>query len=138
MRILAIDPGLKKIGLAVCDPTGTVAHALEVFLHKTVLEDAQRIASLAEKEGAGLILLGISHTAGKAATPITRFTHQLMAAVRAASAIPVALTDEAFSTQAAKQTRIERGEGRTARRAPDDALAAAALLQEYLDAHFKS
>jgi putative holliday junction resolvase len=138
MRMLAIDPGLKKIGIAISDPTGLVARALEVIPHLSPLEDARQIVTLAEQEGADWILLGIQHTVGETATPITRFTHQLMAALRNASAIPVELVDESFSTHTAKQARIERGEGRIARREPDDALAAAALLQEYLDAHHES
>jgi putative holliday junction resolvase len=134
MRILAVDPGLKKIGIAISDPSGLVAHALEVFPHDKLEEDARHILTLAERESAALILLGSTHTSGSAATPIARYTHRLMAALRAATDIPVRLADESFSTRAAQTARLERGDGRKARRRADDALAAAAILQEYLDA----
>jgi putative holliday junction resolvase len=138
MRILAIDPGLKKLGLAISDPSETLARALQVLPHTTLAEDAGRIASIAEQLNADRILIGIQHIAGAVQTPITRRTHQLLAALRASTRIPVGLADESFSTQRAQQARIERGDGRQARRQADDALAAAALLQEYLDAHGKS
>jgi putative holliday junction resolvase len=138
MRVFAVDPGLKKIGTAVSDPTGMVARALKVIPHASLPEDAEQILRLSEKEGAQLIVIGIQHRSGEPATPITRFTHRLMAALRAAATVPVILADESFSTQTAKAARIERGEGRMARRRADDALAAAAILQEYLDAHIES
>jgi putative holliday junction resolvase len=135
MRILAVDPGLKRIGTAISDPTGTVARTLEIIPHRSLGMDAASILALAAQEGAEKILIGSTHIAGTPASPIARFTHRLLAALRKASQLPISLTDESFSTRMAQQARIDRGDGRETRRQADDALAAAALLQEYLDAH---
>jgi putative Holliday junction resolvase len=134
MKILAVDPGLRKIGLAVSDPTGTAARALAVFEHGTLQQDCARILEAALREHAERILLGSAHEAGTKMNEEARFTHQLMAALRGAAGIPVDLYDESFSTQRAQEVRRERADRRKTRRSADDALAAAAFLQEYLDA----
>jgi putative Holliday junction resolvase len=134
MKILAVDPGLKKIGLAVSDPTGTVARGLAVLEHGSLQQDCVRILEVAHCEKAERILVGSSHEAGTRMNEQTRFTHKLLASLRAAASIPVTLVNESFSTHRALEVRIERGNRRKARRAADDALAAAAFLQEYLDA----
>jgi putative Holliday junction resolvase len=134
MKILAVDPGLTKIGLAMSDPTGTAARALAVFDHESIPQDCVRILEAADRERAERILVGSSHETGDAMDSQARFTHRLLAALRAATSIPVTLFDESFSTRRAHAARVERGDRRRARRKPDDALAAAAFLQEYLDA----
>jgi putative Holliday junction resolvase len=138
MKILAVDPGLKKIGLAVSDPTGTAARALVILEHQTVASDSARILEVAHCEKAERILLGTVHEPGSRMDELARYTHRLLAALRAAAAVPVDLQDESFSTQKAINTRRVRGERRKARRAADDALAAAAFLQEYLDDRAKA
>jgi putative holliday junction resolvase len=134
MKILAVDPGLKKIGLAVSDPTGTVARSLAVFRHGSLQQDCVRILEAAHCVKAERIFVGSSHEAGTRMNELSRFTHKLLASLRAATSIPVTLLDESFSTQRAREIRVERGNRRKARRAADDALATAAFLQEYLDA----
>ncbi len=134
MKILAVDPGLRKIGLAVSDATGTAARALFVFEHGSLQQDCARILEAAHCEKAERILLGNSHEAGTKMNEEARLTHKLMAALRAAAAVPVELFDESFSTQRAREARLQRADRRKARRNADDALAAAAFLQEYLDA----
>jgi putative pre-16S rRNA nuclease len=133
MKILAVDPGLKKIGLAVSDPTGTSARALETFRRTTLEQDCARILEKAGLEHAERILVGSSHEPGTKRNEQARSTYRLVAALRPASALPVLLWDESFSTQRAREARLERGSRRKERRAADDALAAAAFLQEYLD-----
>ena len=133
MKSLAVDPGLKKIGLAVSDSTGTVARALTVFERRSLQQDCVRILEAAHDEKAEQIFVGNSHEAGTRMNEQARFTHRLLAALRAASSIPVIQYDESFSTQRAQEVLVDRGKGRKLRRASDDALAAAAFLQEYLD-----
>jgi putative Holliday junction resolvase len=138
MKILAVDPGLHKIGLAVSDPTGTAARALAVFEHGSLQQDCARILEAAQREKAERILIGSSYETGTRPNEEARFTHRLLTALRAAAAVPIDLYDESFSTQRAHEVRRERGEKRKARRAADDSLAAAAFLQEYLDARAES
>ncbi len=133
MKILAVDPGLKKIGLAVSDSTGTVARALAILPHGSLQQDCVRILEAAQDEKADRIFIGNSHEAGTRMNELARFTHRLLAALRASTSIPVSLYDESFSTQRAQEAREARGRRRKLQRVPDDALAAAALLQEYLD-----
>jgi putative Holliday junction resolvase len=133
MKILAVDPGLKKIGVAVSDPTGTVARALTVIDRGSLAQDCARILEAAQYENAARIFVGSSHEAGTRMNELARFTHQLLAALRAATPLPVTLYDESFSTQRARSVLAARGKPRKTQRAPDDALAAAAFLQEYLD-----
>jgi putative Holliday junction resolvase len=133
MRILAIDPGLKRIGLAVSDPTGTVAHGLAILPHRSAALDSARILEIARAEDVGKILLGMSAEPGHPPDGLVRFIHRLLAALRAGSAIPVVLHDESFSTGNAQRARRERGDRLKTRRSADDSLAAAAFLQEYLD-----
>lgn len=134
MKVLAVDPGLRKIGLAVSDPTGTAARALAVFEHGSLGQDCARILEAAHCEKAERILVGSSHEPGTKMNEQARFTHKLLAALRSSSAVPVDVFDESFSTQRAQEVRRQRADRRKARRGADDALAAAAFLQEYLDA----
>jgi putative Holliday junction resolvase len=138
MKILAVDPGLRKLGLAVSDPTGTTARALAVFKHGTLQQDCAKILEAAHCEKAERILIGSSHEAGTKMNEEARFTHKLLASLRASASIPVEWYDESFSTQRAQEARKQRGDRRKARRKADDALAAAAFLQEYLDAQADS
>jgi putative Holliday junction resolvase len=133
VKILAVDPGLRKIGLAVSDPTGTAARALAVIEHVSPEGDCARILEAARAENAEKILVGISHEPGTEPDESARSTHRLLAALRAAAGPPVDAYDESFSTRRAQEARRERGDRRKARRTADDALAAAAFLQEYLD-----
>lgn len=134
MKILAVDPGLRKIGLAVSDPTGTAARALAVIEHGSLEQDCARILDAVRGEQAERILVGSSHEPGTKMDDQARFTHRLMAALRSSAAVPVELFDESFSTRRAQEVRRERSDRRKVRRTADDALAAAAFLQEYLDA----
>jgi putative Holliday junction resolvase len=138
MKILAVDPGLKRIGIAVSDPTGTAARALETFRRTTLERDCARILETAGLEQAERILVGNSHEQGTKRNEQARFTYRLVAALRPASPLPVTLWDESFSTRSAREARLQRGSRRKERRAADDALAAAAFLQEYLDAQAES
>jgi putative Holliday junction resolvase len=138
MKILAVDPGLRKIGLAVSDPTGTAARALTVLEHISIARDSARIIEAAESEQAERILVGSSHEPGNRMDQQTHFTHKLLAALRSSASIPVDLYDESFSTQRAQEVRRLRADRRKVRRRADDSLAAAAFLQEYLDAQVES
>jgi putative Holliday junction resolvase len=58
MRVLAVDPGEKRLGIALSDPTGTIANPLTVLNHIARPIDAATIASLAQEHAAGLIIVG--------------------------------------------------------------------------------
>ena len=145
MRILALDPGEKKIGVALSDPTGLVARPLTTLPHTARDADAARIAALAVEQQAELILIGFALDAADAPGPQARRAERLADALRQHTSIPVKLHDESYSTQAAQATLLTTGKkrrrspsgdrARRALRAQIHAVAAAAILQSYLDAH---
>jgi putative Holliday junction resolvase len=133
MRILAVDPGEKRIGIALSDPTGTIASPLTVIQHVSRPVDAATIADLAHEYQVGLIIIGESFDVDGLSTPASRRADRLAEAIRQQSAVPLKMWDESFSTQAARQTRIEMNTSRRKRRGHLDELAATVILQSYLD-----
>lgn len=134
MRILAVDPGEKRLGLAVSDPSGLVANPLMVILHISRPLDAAQIAKVAEEQGAGLIVVGQALDSDGQPTPASRRSARLVAAIRTQTELPVILWDESHSTQAAQQARRAMGVSRRQRAGHLDELAATYILQTYLDA----
>ena len=135
MRVLAVDPGEKRIGLAISDPTGTIANPLAVIKHVSRPVDAASIAQMAKENQAGLIVVGQALDGESMATPQSRRAARLANAIRIQTELPVELWDESGSTQAARSARISMGVSRRKRRGHLDDLAATYILQDYLDAH---
>ena len=132
--MLAVDPGEKRLGVALSDPTGTIANPLMVLIHVARPVDAARIAQLAAEHGAGLIIVGQALDDEGEATPQSRRAGRLAEAIRQQTELPVTLWDESGSTQAARQARLAMGASRKKRGGHLDDLAAAYILQTYLDA----
>lgn len=132
MKVLAVDPGEKRIGLAISDPTGTLARPLCVVVHEAREIDAQKIVHIANAEGVGMIVVGqaldsdgeVGHQAHK--------SQRLAEAIRAKTDCEVRMWDESGTTQAAVQSRIAMGVPRKKRKGHLDDIAASILLQEFL------
>lgn len=135
MRILAVDPGEKRLGLAISDPTATIASPLMVIKHVARLLDAAAIARTAEENQAELIVVGSALDDEGEPTTQSRRAERLAEAIRQQTSMPVVLWDESGSTQAARAARIAMGVSRRKRRGHLDDLAAAVILQSYLDSH---
>ncbi|MBN2149257.1 MAG: Holliday junction resolvase RuvX [Anaerolineales bacterium] len=135
MRILAIDPGEKRLGIAISDPTGTIANPLAVLKHVARSIDAATIAGLAQEHQAGLIVVGQALDEEGQLTLQARRAKRLAEAIRLQCDIPVVLWDESGSTQAARQARLLMGARRSKRQGHLDDLAATYILQTYLDTH---
>jgi putative Holliday junction resolvase len=133
MRILAIDPGDKNIGLAISDPTGTIANPLTIIRHVSRPIDAASIAELARENGVGKIILGQSFDLNGKPNFQGRKAARLAASIRTQTNIPVELWDEAYSTQEARSARITLGSPRSRRKGHLDELAATVILQSYLN-----
>lgn len=133
MRIMAVDPGEKRIGIALSDPTGTIANPLTVIQHVARAIDAATIASLAAEHQVGLIVVGQQIDEEGLPTPQGRKAKRLADAVREQTDLPVQLWDESGSTQAARQARLALGAARRKRSGHLDDLAATYILQTYLD-----
>ncbi len=134
MRILGVDHGEKRIGLSISDETGTLARPLAIIPHVSRITDAAQVAERAATGDAQLIIVGQSfdedgnpNAAGKSAA---RFAE----ALRQQTDIPVTLWDESLTTQDARAIRLGAGHSRKQRSGHLDDVAAAVLLQNYLDA----
>jgi putative holliday junction resolvase len=135
MRILAVDPGEKKIGLAISDPVGIAARPLTTLNHTARMDDAARIVAVAQEQAAEKIVVGMALEADGQVGPAARHSERLVAALRELTTLPVALYDESFSTQIAHDAMLASGRRQHARRENIHAASAAAILQSYLDAH---
>ncbi len=133
MRILAVDPGEKRIGLALSDPTGTIANPLSVLQHVSRRKNAARIAALAAEAECDLIVIGQALNWDGGETDSSRRASKLAAALRGHTGIPVVLWDESGSTQAAQTVYREMGVGRKKRGGHLDQIAATVILQDYIE-----
>ena len=134
MRVLSIDHGEKRIGVAVSDETGTLASPLMIISHASRLMDAKRIANLAAEKQAGLILVGQSLDEQGVPNLAGRRAGRFAEVLKKHTAIPVKLWDESLTTQDAliARAKMKKPIGKNRQRVDD--LAAALLLQSYLEA----
>jgi putative holliday junction resolvase len=138
MRILAVDHGEKHIGLALSDPTATIASPLTVIQHVSRLLDAAQVANLAFENDAGLIVVGQSFDEEGKPNLAGRRAAKFAEALKQQTQTPVILWDESFSTQEARAARIEMGVSRKKRAGHMDELAAVMILKSYLEANQRS
>ena len=133
MRILCIDPGDKNIGVALSDPSATIANPLTVIQHVSRQIDAATIAGLARENGVEKIIVGQSLDVDGKPSFQGRKAARLATAIRTQTQIPVELWDEGYSTQTARSAQIVMGTHRAKRSGHLDELAATVILQSYLD-----
>ena len=133
MRILAVDHGEKRIGLALSDPTATIASPLQVIKHTTRLMDAAQVANLASENDVELIIIGQSFDEEGNPNLAGRRAANFADVLKEQTDIPIELVDESFSTQQARSTVIEMGLPRKKRKGHHDALAAVMILRSYIE-----
>jgi len=138
MRILAVDHGEKRIGLAISDPTGTIANPLTVVKHVSRAIDAAQVATIASEHEAGLIVIGQSFDEDGQPNLAGRRAARFAEALQSQTNIPIQMWDESFSTQKARAARIQMGVSRKQRAGHLDEIAATVILQSYLEAHSSS
>lgn len=133
-RVLAVDHGEKRIGLAISDETGTVAGPIGVLEHISRALDAAQVAGTAHERGAACIVVGQSLDDDGRPNAAGRRAARFAEALRVQTDLPVVLWDEALTTQDARAARRAVGGPRRKRSGHLDDLAATVLLQSYLDA----
>lgn len=133
MRTLAVDPGTKRVGIAVSDPTGTIAQALTTIDATPQESLASRLADIALQQGASRIVVGLPRRMDGSNGPEAKAARELAGAIRKASGLPVELVDERLTTVAAERSLLEGGVRRAKRRESIDRVAATMLLQSHLD-----
>jgi len=133
MRLMSLDIGDKRIGVALSDPDKTLARSLRVVSRRSRAADMAIIGSLVEEHEVERIIIGhplrLNGRAGEQATRIEAYAAELATAL----GIPVVLWDESYSTQRAREAMIEAGRRRKERKERLDAVAAAVILQDYID-----
>ena len=132
-RTLGIDHGEARIGLAISDELGMLAHPLETIAVKTVADPVAHIAAIVARDKIGGIILGLPRnmdgTYGPAAEKVRAFAEKL----RAACGCPVKLWDERLTTVAAQRSLHEAGRNAKTSREVIDQVAAQLILQGWLD-----
>jgi putative Holliday junction resolvase len=130
MKILAIDYGRAKVGLAVS--SGILAEPLCVIRYKRLEELVRKVEQVVQVEQVEKVVVGVSE--GKMGIESKDFSLSLSQNLRGAKPdISVETWDETLSTHEAQKVSIEAGMSRKKRRSMEDAFAAAIMLQNYLD-----
>lgn len=132
---MALDLGEKRIGVAISDVTRTIAKAYGVLSRKSRKEDFQRYANIIAEQKATLLIMGLpiplSGVEGQRAAWVRDYTAELAQHIP----IPVEFWDESFSTKQAEASLRARGRRGKKVKERVDEVAAAFILQDYLDAH---
>jgi putative Holliday junction resolvase len=133
MRVLGIDVGERRVGVALSDPTGMIAQSLTVIPRRSWAQVTGAVGSLAREHHVERVVVGLplrlDGREGEAALSARRFADRLRKAV----SVPVVLEDERLTTTEAERVMLAADESRSARRARRDAVAAALILQRHLD-----
>ncbi len=130
---MAVDPGEKRIGLAISDPTCTIARTLAIVNHVSLNSDCEEIARLARENEVIQIIVGAPFEESGEIRPQVRHAQIISDTLHLLTNLPVILWDEHGSTQQAQKARISMGTNRKKRGGHLDDLAAVIILQTYLD-----
>ena len=137
MRILAMDVGRRRIGLAISDPTQTLARPLTTLMVRadTAIDTvAQTIARLAaDEDGLERVVVGLPVQLDGNANEQTRYVEAFVAALKGRTGLPVDVEDERLTSREAESRLALRERDWRKRKAQLDAAAAAIILQDYLD-----
>jgi len=137
VRVLGLDVGERRVGIAISDPTGTVVRPLEALVRGSREEDLAAISALVAEHDVGLVVVGqplsLDGTKGPQARRTARYADMLAKGL----SVPVVPWDERFSTVVAEeilgQSRSKKKRRRARAEGEVDAIAAAVILQSYLD-----
>ena len=133
MRRLGIDHGERRVGIAVSDETSTIAHPRDTWDRKDAARFLMRIAEFVREQEIGEIVVGLplrlDGSEGASARRARRFAEKL----EAAAGVKVVLWDERMSSMAAERSLRSAGVSAKKQRGLVDRVAAALLLQSYLD-----
>ena len=137
-RILGLDFGEKRIGLAVSDSLGATAQPLEVVQRRSLSQDVERIGEVVASYSAARIVVGLPLNMDGSVGPQARRVRRFAARLRRELGLDVTLWDERLSSTEAERTLILADARRSRRSEVRDAVAAAVVLQAYLDAQRRS
>ncbi|GMQ97525.1 MAG: Holliday junction resolvase RuvX [Acidimicrobiia bacterium] len=131
-RILGLDPGERRIGVAVADPTGTIASP-DRYIDRTEVDAASAIRDLCQELDVSLVVIGLPLNLDGREGSSAHSARELGELVEQATGIEVVFQDERFTSKTAEAALISGGVRRKKRKETRDQVAAAVMLQSYLD-----
>ena len=132
-RVLALDLGEKRIGIAISDPSKTIATPFGVITHVSRKIDAALVLQIAEENSVDTIVIGQALGENGEETRQSRHAQRFMKGLSEESNIKITLWDESYSTNTARMTRVAMGVNQKNKRGHLDDLAATIILQSYLE-----
>jgi len=132
-RIMAVDPGSRRVGVAVSDPTGTIATPLAVVPAEPAETLVDRLLAMATEQEATRLVVGLPRRLDGGMGPEAKAARALAGELRRAGGLPVTLVDERLTSVAAERALLAGGASRARRRELSDQVAATLILQSYLD-----
>lgn len=133
MRILALDHGTKRIGVAVSDETKTIAQPLEYIPAEPFADFLARLRKLLIEKEVDLVLIGLPRNMDGSYGPAAQKVQAFVAVLRSAVTVPIKTWDERLTLAQANRILIQGRVRRDQRKEKVDKMAAAILLQSYLD-----
>jgi putative Holliday junction resolvase len=133
MRILALDHGSKRIGVAVSDETKTIAQPLEYILAEPFADFLVRLKKILGEKEIDLILIGLPRNMDGSYGPAAQKVEAFVGVLKTAITVPIKMWDERLTSSQANKILIQGGVRRDKRKEKVDKMAAAILLQSYLD-----
>jgi putative Holliday junction resolvase len=134
MRFLAIDPGTKRMGIAISDELGVIAQPLE-FIPAEPLEDfLQQLKQIVTEKEVGLIVVGLARNMDGSFGPAAKKAQEFAATLKNVFEVPIRTWDERLTSAQANRVLLSANVRRSRRKEIVDAAAAAILLQSFLDA----
>lgn len=133
-RLIGLDPGAKRIGVALSDVERKIASPYATLLRAKLKQNALEIVAIATREGAGGIIIGLPLDGEQKFGPRAQAARDWAHGLSTATGLPVAMIDESFTTADTHEHLINAGMSRARRDEIIDKMAAAAILQRALDA----
>ena len=136
MRIIAFDIGERRVGIATGDPSGTVASPLRTYDREDDPEqDAKQLCAIAAQQQAEEIVVGMPVSLRGHEETAAQAMREFIELLQRHTDIPIVVWDERMTTVIAERALLESGVSREGRRRRRDKVAAALILQSYLDSH---
>jgi putative holliday junction resolvase len=133
MRVLALDHGTKRIGVAISDELKIIAQPLEFILAEPFAEFLKRLKEILHEKQVELILIGMPRNMDGSYGPAALKVQDFVAVLKNALTIPIQTLDERLTSVQANRLLIQGNVRRDKRKQKVDKMAAAILLQSYLD-----
>ena len=133
-RLLGLDPGSKRIGVALSDVNRQVASPYATLIRAKMKQNAAEVAAIAAREGVGGLIIGLPLDDGQKLGPRAQAARDWAHGMSDATGLPVAMVDESYSTSETHERLIAAGLSRARRAEIVDKMAAAEILQRALEA----